>query len=102
MIPPGATPPASTDRSLPVAGWTHNSKPSLSAVSTALRTRSGTTIDDDLGGVDGYADYSIGVNRDFGPVNIALGYHGTNADAEDFFGTDNAEDKFVLTFSVGG
>lgn len=61
-----------------------------------------TTIDDDLGGVDGYADYSIGVNRDFGPVNIALGYHGTNADAEDFFGTDNAEDKFVLTFSVGG
>ena len=42
------------------------------------------------------------MNRDFGPVNIALGYHGTNADAEDFFGTDNAEDKFVLTFSVGG
>jgi len=61
-----------------------------------------TTIDDDLGGVDGYADYSVGVNRDFGKVNIALGYYGTNADAEDFFGTDNAEDKFVLTFSVGG
>ena len=61
-----------------------------------------TTIDADLGGVDGYMDYSVGVNRDFGPVNIALGYYGTNADARNFFGTDNAEDKFVLNLSLGG
>ena len=51
---------------------------------------------------DGYLDYSIGVNRDFGPVNIGLGYIGTDSSGEDLFGKDNAEDKFVLTFAVGG
>lgn len=54
------------------------------------------------GPLDNYADYSIGANRDFGPVNIALGYVGTNNKAEDVFGEDNSEDKFVLTFAVGG
>ncbi len=51
---------------------------------------------------DGYLDYSVGVNRDFGPVNIGLGYIGTDSSGEDLFGEDNAEDKFVLTFAVGG
>lgn len=51
---------------------------------------------------DGYLDYSVGVNRDFGPVNIGLGYIGTDSSGEDLFGKDNAEDKFVLTFAVGG
>lgn len=51
---------------------------------------------------DGYLDYSVGVNRDFGPVNIGLGYIGTDSSGEDLFGEDNAEDKFVLTFAIGG
>jgi uncharacterized protein (TIGR02001 family) len=51
---------------------------------------------------DGYLDYSVGANRDFGPVNIGLGYIGTDNTAEDLFGKDNTEDKVVLTFSVGG
>ncbi len=51
---------------------------------------------------DGYLDYSVGANRDFGPVNIGLGYIGTDNTAEDLFGQDNTEDRVVLTFSVGG
>ncbi len=51
---------------------------------------------------DGYLDYSVGANRDFGPVNIGLGYVGTDNTAEDLFGKDNTEDKLVLTFSIGG
>ncbi len=61
-----------------------------------------TTVDEDLSSEDGYLDYSIGVNRDFGPVNIGLGYIGTDNSAENLFGKDNAEDKFMLTFAIGG
>lgn len=61
-----------------------------------------TTVDEDLSTEDGYVDYSIGVNRDFGPVNIGLGYIGTDNSAENLFGKDNAEEKFVLTFAIGG
>ena len=61
-----------------------------------------TTVDEDLSSEDGYVDYSIGVNRDFGPVNIGLGYIGTDNSAENLFGKDNAEEKFVLTFAIGG
>ena len=53
------------------------------------------------GGLPGYADYSVGLNRDFGPVNVALQYVGTNARAEELFGDDAAEDTFVLTLSTG-
>ncbi len=58
-----------------------------------------TTVE---GPEDGYLDYSVGANRDFGPVNIGLGYVGTDNTAEDLFGNDNTEDKVVLTFSIGG
>ncbi len=58
-----------------------------------------TTVE---GPEDGYLDYSVGANRDFGPVNIGLNYVGTDNTAEDLFGNDNTEDKVVLTFSVGG
>ena len=51
---------------------------------------------------DGYMDYSVGVNRDFGAANVALGYIGTDSSGEDLFGEDNAEDKFVLTVAFGG
>jgi uncharacterized protein (TIGR02001 family) len=61
-----------------------------------------TTVDDDLATEDGYIDYSVGVNRDFGPVNIGVSYIGTDNNGEDLFGEDNAEEKFVVTFSVGG
>jgi uncharacterized protein (TIGR02001 family) len=54
------------------------------------------------GPTDGYLDYSVGANRDFGPVNIGLSYVGTDSEAEDLFGEDNTEDQVVLTFSIGG
>lgn len=56
---------------------------------------------DNSGDIPSYMDYSVGVDREFGPINAALQYVGTNADAEELFGEDNAEDKFVLTFSYG-
>ncbi len=59
-----------------------------------------TTLNDD--GVDGYFDYSIGVNKAFGPATLALTYGGTGGDAEDAFGEDSSEDKFVFTVSFGG
>ncbi len=54
------------------------------------------------GPLDNYADYSVGVNRKFGPVNLGLSYVGTSSKANDIFGKDNAEDKFVFTVSAGG
>lgn len=54
------------------------------------------------GPFESYLDYSVGVARDFGPVNVALGYIGSDKKAADLFGKDNAEDKLVLTFSIGG
>ena len=53
------------------------------------------------GDLPGYADYSVGLNRDFGPINVALQYVGTNGRAEELFGEDAAEDTFVLTLSIG-
>ena len=60
-------------------------------------TTNKTTIGD-----SGYTDYSVGANRNFGPVNVSLNYVGSDNKAENIFGKDNAEKKFVLTFSVGG
>jgi uncharacterized protein (TIGR02001 family) len=57
-----------------------------------------TTID---GPAKNYFDYGVGINRDFGSVNIALGYIDTSSAAEDNFGPDIAEDKFTLTFTIG-
>lgn len=42
-----------------------------------------------------YTDWTLGVNRDFGPVNIGLNYYDTSKD-------DKASDQVVLGFSVGG
>lgn len=61
-----------------------------------------TTIDKDIASESGYATYSVGANRDFGPVNIGLSYVGNDSKADNVFGKDNAEDKFILTFSIGG
>ena len=52
-------------------------------------------------GIEDYNDYSISVNRDFGPVNAALGFYGTDADGEFNFG-ETADNRFVLTLSIGG
>ena len=53
------------------------------------------------GELPGYADYGIGLNRDFGPVNVALQYVGSNGRAEELFGEDASENTFVLTLSTG-
>lgn len=47
---------------------------------------------------DGYTDWTIGVNRQFGPVNAALNYYDTNTD----FGGDRLSDAVVLTFTIEG
>ncbi|GAB3740353.1 TorF family putative porin [Silanimonas algicola] len=64
-----------------------------------------TTISGDLKRVDGlqnFADYSVGVSREFGPATVALSYVNTDGNAEDNFGPDLAEDKFLLTIGFGG
>lgn len=51
--------------------------------------------------IEDYTDWSLSVNRDFGPVNISLGYFGTDSDGEWNFG-EAADDRVVLTFSIEG
>lgn len=52
-------------------------------------------------GLEDYMDWSVGINRDFGPVNAAIGYYDTDSDGDFNFG-DAADDRIVLTFSIGG
>ena len=49
-----------------------------------------------------FFDYGVNVSRDFGPVNVALGYVGTSSGAEDTFLADDAEEKVTLIFSIEG
>ncbi len=51
--------------------------------------------------IEDYTDFSIAVNRDFGPVNIAAGFYGTDSNGDYNFG-EIAENRFVVTFSIGG
>lgn len=51
-------------------------------------------------GIDDYLDYSFSVNRDFGPVNAALGYYGTDSSGDDNFG-EAADNRFLFTLSIG-
>ena len=53
------------------------------------------------GDLPSYADYTVGANRDFGPVNVALQYVGSNGGAEAMSGDDATENTFVLTLSLG-
>lgn len=66
-----------------------------------LDLSAGKSFFDRSTGIEDYLDWSVGVNRDFGPVNIALGYYDTDSEGELNFGRA-AEDRFVLTFSIGG
>jgi len=61
----------------------------------------GRSTFDSSTGYDDYTDWSVAVNRDFGIVNAALGYYGTDSSGEDNFG-DTAGDRIVLSFSIGG
>ncbi len=56
---------------------------------------------DENTGYEDYNDYSISVNRDFGPVNAALGFYGADADGDANFG-ETADNRFMLTLSIGG
>ncbi|MEO8000696.1 MAG: TorF family putative porin [Arenimonas sp.] len=49
----------------------------------------------DFEGGGNYNDWTLGVNRDFGPVNIGVNYYDTNISGK-------VSDQFVLAFSVGG
>ena len=59
-----------------------------------------STFDDDTG-IENYTDWNIGVNRDFGPINVAAGWYDTDSNGDDNFG-DIADGRFVLTFSIEG
>lgn len=61
----------------------------------------GHTTFDSATGYRDYNDYSVSVNRDFGPVNAALGFHGTDRNGEINFG-EIADNRLMLTFSIGG
>lgn len=58
------------------------------------------TFDDDVG-YDDYMDYSVSLSRDFGPVNAAVSYFGTDSEGAFGFG-EAADDRVVLTLSIGG
>jgi uncharacterized protein (TIGR02001 family) len=47
---------------------------------------------------DGYTDWKVGVNRQFGWVNIALDYYDTNVDSAG----ERLSDAVVLTFKIEG
>lgn len=55
----------------------------------------------DSTGIDDYSDFSVSFNRDFGPVNAAIGYYGTDAAGDDNFG-EAADNRFMLTLSIEG
>ncbi|WP_460456040.1 TorF family putative porin [Arenimonas alkanexedens] len=61
----------------------------------------GMSTFDNSTGYDNYRDWSISLNRDFGPVNAALGYYDTDGEGNTNFG-DTADGRVVLTFSIGG
>ena len=67
----------------------------------ALDAGVGRSLFDDDTGVEDYTDWSLALSRDFGMVNIALGYYGTDSNGEWNFG-DTGDDRLVLTFSIGG
>ena len=52
----------------------------------------------DFEDIDGYTDWTLGVNRDFGPVNAALNYYDTNVDLDG----ERLSDAVVLTLSIEG
>jgi uncharacterized protein (TIGR02001 family) len=54
------------------------------------------------GPIENFLDYSVGVSRAFGPATVSLSYVGTDDNAEDNFGRDLAEDKFLLTVGFSG
>ena len=55
-------------------------------------------LDDVLG--DSYNDYSIGLSKEFGPVEGALTYIDTDNNGEDIFG-ENARSRVVLSLTLG-
>lgn len=61
----------------------------------------GRSTFDNATGIEDYTDWSIAVNRDFGFVNASLGYYGTDSNGDDNFG-DAADDRLMLSFSIGG
>jgi uncharacterized protein (TIGR02001 family) len=48
--------------------------------------------------LDGYTDWMLGINRDFGRVNAALNYYDTNVDLDG----ERLSDALVLTFTIEG
>ncbi|HNV85093.1 MAG TPA: TorF family putative porin [Arenimonas sp.] len=63
-------------------------------VGNAVNLTAGVGHSDFEGGFN-YTDWTLGVNRDFGPVNIGLNYYDTDISGK-------TSDQLVLAFSIGG
>ena len=53
-------------------------------------------------GTGDYTDWSLGLSRQFGPVEIDLTYHDTDGSYVDEFYPDGASNAVVLSFNFGG
>jgi len=70
-------------------------------VGNGINLTAGAAYTRNTGDLPSYADFSVGLDRDFGPINVALQYVGSNGGAEELFGDDASENTFVLTLSAG-
>lgn len=61
----------------------------------------GRSTFDEATGIEDYVDFGVSINRDFGPVNAALGFYGTDREGDINFG-EVADNRLMLTFSIGG
>lgn len=61
-----------------------------------LSANVGRSVFDDHGVAADYTDWSVGLSRDFGPANIALGYYGVDGKGRDNFG-HLADSRLLLT-----
>jgi uncharacterized protein (TIGR02001 family) len=54
------------------------------------------------GPLDNFIDYSVGVDKDVGVINVSVKYIGTDSSAEDNFGPELSDNKFVFTLGYEG
>ncbi len=66
----------------------------------SLNASLGYTFQDDLPGLDSYADWSLGLSRSFNMFDLALTYIDTDSNGHDLYG-DLGDSRVVLSVSVG-
>jgi uncharacterized protein (TIGR02001 family) len=56
-------------------------------------------LDEDAFGEDGYTNYYVGVSKEFAGFGFDITYSDTDSDAEDIFGDDLSDGRFIFTIS---